>query len=68
MIGRLLEIAIDARLVARRAEARERDAAARWVAANLAAVFGVPVRIEVPWAWRFALRALGAPPLSRSGR
>lgn len=59
MIARLAGVALDARMVARRAERRERDAAARWVTANLAAALCVPVPTTLPWTWRVALRMLG---------
>jgi len=59
MIARLAGVVIDARLVARRSEPRDRDAAARWVTANLAAALGVPQPRALPWTWRLALRALG---------
>lgn len=59
MIARLAGVALDARMVARRSEPRDRDSAARWVTANLAAVLGVPTPRTLPWTWRLALRALG---------
>ena len=61
MIARLAGVALDARMVARRSEPRDRDSAARWVAANLGAVLGVPVPATLPWTWRLALRMFGVP-------
>lgn len=58
-IIRLAGVAIDARMIARRAETRDRETAARWIVANIAAVLEVPVPLMLPWSWRFALRALG---------
>jgi hypothetical protein len=59
VIARLAGVAIDARTVARRSEPRDRESAARWIIANIAAAMRVPVPAHLPWSWRVALRALG---------
>lgn len=46
MIARLACLAIDARIAARSADPRDRALAARWIAANLLAIRGIPVDLH----------------------
>jgi len=73
VIARLVGLAVDARAID---PATERSEAASWIAGNLVGIGGafVPANVaaiarepalldpaDVPWHWRFVLRAVGMP-------